>query len=127
MADFREKNLGKLLVTFTMEFILNSHVQHLALLLGGGELAIEKLKPLIRPLRTSVHRTLPKRYHREAPKSSIAYSPIKFSSISVGCVRLTLGFAELAFPPPWKFCQINQFSLAGGLWFWAKLFLFFNF
>ena len=48
-------------------------------------------------------------------------SAIEFSSIHVGFVWLALGFAELAFPPPWKFCQNKQFLLAGGFWFWAKL------
>ena len=37
------------------ELILNSRVRYWPLLLGAGELAIEKSKPLIRPLRIPVH------------------------------------------------------------------------
>ena len=71
---------------YSMEFILNSRVWHSPLLLGAGELAIEKSKPLIRPLRMPVHRSLPKRCHRRALKSSIPCFAIKFSSIHAGFV-----------------------------------------
>ena len=70
-----------------------------------GELAIEKGKRPIRPLGMPVHRTFPKRCYRGAPKSSMPFFVIELSSIHVGFVWLALGFAELAFPPPWKFRQ----------------------